>query len=175
MVQNGGSWDDAKKVATVPRDEKTIGKLWETNASSFAEIADFAAGYGVKVAEETGPANIITPKETLDILRVANSKNLGICFDSGHVNVGRSIKPADAIREIGHLLWTLHLHDNNGEGDLHLVPGRGSIDWKSVAEALRDISYGGVLNLELPTKDWNSEETWNQIDEGVSFLRNLST
>lgn len=173
MVQNGGSWDDTKKTATVPRNEKTIGMLWETNASSFAEIADFAAGLGVKVTAETGPANIITPIETLAMVRKADRRNLGVCLDSGHVNIGGSIKPADAIREIGRLLWTLHLHDNNGEGDLHLVPGRGSIDWRSVAEALRNVSCRGVLNLELSPVDWNSDTTWADIEEGVSFLRNL--
>jgi sugar phosphate isomerase/epimerase len=43
-----------------------------------------------------------------------------------------------------------HLHDNNGDGDFHLVPSRGNIDWKDIAEVLRDISYTGVLDLELP-------------------------
>lgn len=65
LRENGGSWDDTKKLATFPRNEKTIGKLWETNAVSLAEIADFAASLSVKVAAETGPSNIITPKETL--------------------------------------------------------------------------------------------------------------
>jgi sugar phosphate isomerase/epimerase len=172
MVQNGGSWDDTKKIAIVPRNEETIGKLWETNSSAFAEIADFAAGLDVMVAAETGPANIISPQETLDIVRRAGRKNLGLCLDSGHVNVGKIINPADAIRQIGPLLWTVHLHDNNGEGDLHLVPGRGSIDWKCVIKALEDVNYGGVLNLEL-NLDWKSEAAWTQIEEGVSFLSHL--
>jgi sugar phosphate isomerase/epimerase len=173
LRENGGFWDDAKKIATIPRNEKTILKLWETNALSVAEIADFAASFSVKVALETGPANIITPKETLRMVQMAAKKNLGICLDTGHINVGGIVKPSDAIREIGHLVWVLHLHDNNGDGDFHLVPGRGNIDWKSVAEALRDISYTGVLNLELTPTDWDSERTWTEIEEGVSFLRNL--
>lgn len=171
LFSRGGSWDDVKKVAIFPREESTIGKLWETNASSLAELADFAASGGVKIALETGPPNIMTPKETLDVVRLADRKNLGVCLDSGHVNVGGTIKPADAIREVGRLLWTLHLHDNNGDGDFHLVPGRGCIDWKSVAKALRDVSYDGVLNLELPRTDWNGKEAWADIEDGASFLR----
>jgi sugar phosphate isomerase/epimerase len=173
LFSRGGTWDDAKKVAIFPREESTIGKLWETNASSLAELADFAADAGVKIALETGPPNIMTPEETLSVVRMAGRKNLGVCLDSGHVNVGGTIKPTDAIREIGHLLWTLHLHDNNGDGDFHLVPGKGNIDWRGVVKALRDVSYDGVLNLELPRADWNSKETWTDIEEGVSFLRNV--
>lgn len=172
LFSRGGTWDDAKKVATFPREESTIGKLWKTNASSVAELADFAADVGVKIALETGPPNIMTPEETLSVVRMADRKNLGVCLDSGHVNVGGTIKPADAIREVGRLLWTLHLHDNNGDGDFHLVPGRGNIDWKGVAKALRDISYDGVLNLELPHADWYSKETWADIEDGARFLRN---
>lgn len=173
LFSRGGKWDDVKKVAIFPREESTIGKLWETNSSSLAELADFAAGMGVKIALETGPPNIMTPEETLSIVRMADRKNLGVCLDSGHVNVGGTVKPADAIREIGHLLWTLHLHDNNGDGDFHLVPGRGNIDWKSVAKALRAVSYSGVLNLELSPADWNSKETWKDIEDGASFLRSV--
>jgi sugar phosphate isomerase/epimerase len=173
LTENGGSWDDTRKIATFPRNEKTIAKLWETNVLSLAEIADFAASLSVKVATETGPTNIITPKETLCMVQMADRKNLGICLDTGHVNVGGIVKPSDAIREIGHLVWVLHLHDNNGDGDFHLVPGRGNIDWNDVAKALHDISYGGVLNLELTPTDWDSEQTWSEIEEGVLFLRNL--
>ncbi len=173
LFSRGGKWDDVKKIATFPREESTIGKLWETNASSVAELADFAADVGVKIALETGPPNIMTPEETLSVVRMADRENLGVCLDSGHVNVGGTIKPADVMREIGTLLWTLHLHDNNGDGDFHLVPGRGNIDWKSVAKALRDVSYNGVLNLELSPTDWNSKETWTDIEDGASFLRNV--
>lgn len=103
----------------------------------------------------------------------ADRKNLSICLDTGHVNVGGIVKLSDAIMEIGHLVWVVHLHDNNGDGDFHLVPGRGNMDWNGVAEALRNIHYTGALNLELTPTDWDSEETWTEIEEGVSFLRNL--
>jgi sugar phosphate isomerase/epimerase len=173
LFSRGGKWDDVKKVAIFPREESTIGRLWETNASSLAELADFAANVGVKIALETGPPNIMTPEETLVVVRMADRENLGVCLDTGHVNVGGTIKPADAIREVGRLLWTLHLHDNNGDGDFHLVPGKGNIDWKGVAKALQDVSYGGVLNLELPRADWDSKDTWADIEDGASFLRNV--
>ncbi|MGP8125841.1 MAG: sugar phosphate isomerase/epimerase family protein [Nitrososphaerales archaeon] len=173
LSSRGGKWDDVRKIVIFPREEGVIGKLWKTNASSLAELSDFAAGVGVKIVLETSFPNIMTPEETLSVVRMADRENLGVCLDSGHVNIGGSINPAGAIRKIGHLLWTLHLHDNNGDGDFHLVPGRGNIDWKSVAKALRDVSYKGVLNLELTPADWNSKETWTDIEDGSLFLRRL--
>jgi len=81
-----------------------------------------------------------------------------------------AIETEEAIGEVGPLLWTLHLHDNNGDGDFHLSPGKGNIDWVAVANALAAVSYSGVLNLELSPGDWKSDDAWNAVKEGVSFL-----
>jgi sugar phosphate isomerase/epimerase len=166
----GGTWDDTKKVMTFPRNENTIGRLWETNAASIVELADFADGLGVEMAFENGPTNMMTPTETINVVRAANRRNVGVCLDTGHVNVGGTVKPADAIREVGPLLRTLHLHDNNADGDFHLAPGMGSIDWVAVGQALRDVAYSGTFNLELPPADWNSEDAWKTMKDSVSFL-----
>jgi sugar phosphate isomerase/epimerase len=85
------------------------------------------------------------------------------------VNVGGTVKPSDAIREVGRLVWALHLHDNNGDGDFHLPPGKGNIDWSAVARALRDASYRGTLNLELSEKG----DVWKAVGEGLGFLRRI--
>lgn len=50
-------------------------------------------------------------------------------------------------------LATLHLNDNYGLirpvfEDLHLFPGYGTLEWKPIFDALRDIRFRGVLNIE---------------------------
>ena len=167
----GGRWDDARKVIVFQRNETALAKLWATNARSISILGDFAECIGVKIALETGPTNLISMGETLRIVREAKSDNVGICLDTGHVNVGSLLKPHDAIKEVGGLLWVLHLHDNNGEGDLHLPPGKGDIDWAEVIRALAQVSYAGTYNIELDASlDWDSEGTWSQAKEAVSFL-----
>ncbi len=145
----GGRWDDVTMTGTLPREESTIGRLWETNASSLAELGDFASDLGVKIALETGLSSMTTPAETMRMVQMANSDNVGVCVDTGHINVGGKIKPSDAIREAGQLVWALHLQDNKGDGDFHLAPGKGSIDWVAVAKALEDVYYSGKLTLEV--------------------------
>ena len=43
----------------------------------------------------------------------------------------------------------LHVHDNNGKYDQHLVPLMGVIDFKEFGKALKEIGFDGVFSLEL--------------------------
>ena len=56
------------------------------------------------------------------------------------------------IHKAGHRLRALHIQNNGGRLDDHLMPFtmRGGIDWKEVMTALRDIGYQGLFNLEIP-------------------------
>lgn len=76
--------------------------------------------------------------------------NMGICLDTGHLNIAKG-NPEDFITDTGKLLKALHIADNLGENDDHMLPfGRGTVDWKSVMRALGKISYGGLFNFEVP-------------------------
>jgi sugar phosphate isomerase/epimerase len=55
-----------------------------------------------------------------------------------------------AIGEFGPLLVATHISDNDGSGDQHRTPGNGQIDWPAVVEALRDVGYVGLFDLEIP-------------------------
>jgi sugar phosphate isomerase/epimerase len=76
-----------------------------------------------------------------------DSPNVGVVIDTGHRNL--SGDPAATLRAVGPHLITLHLHDNHGEADEHLLPGLGAIDWSDVMQALRDIDYGGQFMYEI--------------------------
>ena len=55
----------------------------------------------------------------------------------------------EMIRMLGSDVSILHLHDNTGHWDDHLLPGMGSINWPAVFDALDDIGYKGNINCEL--------------------------
>ena len=71
----------------------------------------------------------------LDVRLAAQIPNLGICYDTGH---GELEGAADAI----------HLDDNAGEGDLHLLPFDGTRNWPGLIEQLAVSAYDGPLILE---------------------------
>jgi len=66
-------------------------------------------------------------------------------------------RSAEQIRLTRGFPLTLHLNDNFGptppnydiyDGDLHLVPGLGTIDWVQVILALRAVDYHGPIFVE---------------------------
>lgn len=71
---------------------------------------------------------------------------LGFCFDSGHANMS---KDDDMVERYADRLIALHLHDNDGSGDQHLVPGHGTVNWPYIVATLKHIGYNRPINLEV--------------------------
>jgi len=162
-----GNMDEQTKWPSWPHDRGFAEKLWDINVQILSRLGDAAKDLGIKVCLENGwfnDPNFMTVEDFIGMVRGAGRDNVGTCIDTGHANIGMGVKPAYLLRRVGSLVWTLHLHDNDGSGDLHLPPGRGNIDWRDVVSALGEISYDGTLNLELSVKD---------LVEGVSAMRNL--
>ncbi len=43
----------------------------------------------------------------------------------------------------------IHIDDNTGDSDAHMIPGEGSINYKSFVQALKGINYQGFVSAEL--------------------------
>ena len=89
------------------------------------------------------------------------------CLDSGHTNVavgGGCLSVPDYIRYFGDRIKMLHLHDNDGVNDQHLIPGFGYINWPAVFDALEEVGYDGYYNYELVLKFGDC------LEDSVMFL-----
>jgi sugar phosphate isomerase/epimerase len=64
-----------------------------------------------------------------------DSPHLGFCYDSSH-DFLYARHPTDILRRWGGRLATTHRSDNDGTGDRHWIPGRGTIDWAGIRDAL---------------------------------------
>lgn len=80
---------------------------------------------------------------------------LGFCLDTGHANlVGLDFE--DFITKLGSRLKVLHIHDNDGIGDLHQIPftftktreNKVSTDWDGFLRGLRTVQFDQVLSFE---------------------------
>ena len=138
----------------------------ETMHSLAAEMYDTllpsAQKYKINVALETFGAARIKGERTRDFFADPvefkrqydrlNTKYKTICVDTGHTHEVGSFwvpPPEEMIRILGSDVTLLHLHDNSGHWDDHLLPGMGNIGWSKVFDALDEIGYSGVYNFEL--------------------------
>lgn len=75
----------------------------------------------------------------------------GYCLDVGHANMMRR-NITQYIKQLGERLVILHIHDNTGVTDSHMIPYTqdkpGNVDWEGLIEGLRDINYKGTLSFE---------------------------
>ena len=90
----------------------------------------------------------ILPGVISELVKRVNHPNFGWCLDTGHLNC--SGVTLDSVREVSVVPLSLHVQDNHGLPcqDEHLLPGDGTIDWRSFLELLHDIHYQGDLVLE---------------------------
>jgi sugar phosphate isomerase/epimerase len=86
----------------------------------------------------------------LDLIEAVGGTNLGICLDTGHLNLAGG-KPSEFVKQAGPTLQALHIADNEGKTDQHLMPyGRGTVDWEGLTESLHEVDYKGIYNFEIP-------------------------
>ena len=136
----------------------------EKNIEAVGTLAERVGECSLTVCLENLPFRKFPLSEThilADLIREIDSPYLKMTFDTGHANMfDGSI--GDKIRYAGDLIKIMHVHDNDGTADQHLNPYGGNIDWADLAEALFDIGYAGVLNLET------NPVSKKQLEEGIS-------
>jgi sugar phosphate isomerase/epimerase len=93
------------------------------------------------------------------IFQNIKSDRLGFCYDSGHENC--YTKGTDLLTQYGSKLMALHLHDNDGTDDQHLIPGEGSIDWGVIKKKLNEAKYSGTVALEVTNEFSHCAENRN--------------
>jgi len=102
---------------------------------------------GVSLALENGTEPGVSVGLLIEVVRRLDMENVGVCFDAGHSNLYGN--PHADVREARPYLCSLHLHDNEGTDDLHLVPGRGTVDFWDIIAFLRKSSFIGILAMEV--------------------------
>lgn len=111
--------------------------------SRLHRAAEAAAKHGTVLALE----NLRTPLHLHTAMEALRGAEVGFCYDSGHHQCWCPKEPLTDT--YGHRLTALHLHDNKGEHDEHLLPFDGAIDWAALARSLTKTPYSGPIGLEV--------------------------
>lgn len=139
-----------------------------TNMEMYRRMIPAAKKYGVKICLENlfgsfkgriiegACSDVNEACWYLDTLNAeAGSECFGFCLDVGHANlVGRNLY--QYITKLGKRLTILHIHDNDGKSDLHMMPynythnwGKDLVcDWEGFINGLHDIGFEGDLCFE---------------------------
>ncbi len=122
--------------------------MMQYNIDLYRRLIPYAEEYSIKIAiENIGNCVTETGKGLSELITTLNNDVFTICFDVGHANIYVD-DLVGMIKEVGKYIGCTHIHDNDGERDLHVLPYYGAIDWESVMKAFAEIDYKGDLNYE---------------------------
>jgi D-psicose/D-tagatose/L-ribulose 3-epimerase len=132
------------RADAVPREEYK--KQWKTVVKHLRTLSKYAQERGKQICLE--PLNrfetdfINTCDQALKMVKDVGSPALKIQLDTFHMNIEEK-NQAEAIRKAGKLL--AHVHACGCDRG---TPGKDHIDWKGIAQALREIGYQGDIVIE---------------------------
>lgn len=85
-------------------------------------------------------------KDMREYIEMLDHPLLKACWDTGHANIeGHHYED---ICVLGDLLTTVHVHDNNGRSDEHMMPFSGTMNFDELMCGLIDSGYKGFFTLE---------------------------
>ena len=158
-------------------------KEWALAVSEIGEMADVAAGKGVRLAFE--PLNrfetdmINTVSQGMRFIKDVGRENVGFHLDTFHMHLEEK-NSAEAIRLAGDKIFHFHACENDRG-----VPGSGQVRWKEIASALKSVNYQGAVVIESFTPQVKeiarAVNIWREIapsqdaiaQQGLQYLKGL--
>lgn len=134
--------------------------LFDQIRRSLDDLEAYCRTRGVRIALENlidfvgvnaGATDVVHAGDNADLLArllaAYDPAFLGFCYDSGHARLGYD--RLAAYTPLFDRLAVLHLHDNDGIGDLHLPVGDGVVDWAHAAALVAASPYAKPISFEL--------------------------
>lgn len=117
---------------------------WVQLKKSLAELETYCVERDIRIALENRPHDKFVGIK--DLLSTYGPEFLGICYDSGHGNIGGTgLAYLDALKE---RLISIHLHDNDGKTDQHRPIFSGTVDWTELTRIVSASPYREYLTFE---------------------------
>lgn len=145
------------------REGITLESAEKTFAESLHSLADTFDDCKIELAIE----NIITPYSRAnlirDFIRRFEHNSVGICVDIGHAFIEDA--STNALIQADGYLFEVHIADNLGSEDDHLIPHEGKIDWEPVWQRLKDSPELRVATFEIMPPDISGEGMRKELEK----------
>lgn len=124
-------------------------QVWENLVSVMRRCAEIAAYHGMRLALEMRLGEAVSNTDAfLRLYDAVNNPNLGVVFDTGHLNAQKEILPL-SIEKLKDRIFLIHAADNDGRTNQHLALGDGTIDWATIFQALQKHRFDGYVALDI--------------------------
>ena len=147
-----------KQLKQIKKHNINIAVLHVTKSKNPPPISDIAIKRYKKLVAKAEKLGVIIALENTRmpqyfdyIFDNISSDNLKICYDSGHDHAFTQ-DTFDFDKYKGKIVC-LHIHDNNGQKDQHLLPFDGNINWDNLLGKLKAAEYQGPITLEVVMGD----------------------
>lgn len=143
-------------------------------AVSLNRVAAHCCESGVQLLLENMVPHLLfgQTSDMMFLLGEINTCTVGTCLDTGHAHLSGDL--GGVFHKLSGHLKMVHINDNHGDWDAHLIPGEGSIDWSWVIGELRHHHFNGELIIEMSTRENESvNDTLARARRGRDFLASL--
>jgi sugar phosphate isomerase/epimerase len=125
------------------------------NKDFFAPILARAERYGVNILVENfnvmcvpGLYWIDNATDLRELIDLVDHPLFHAVWDAGHANL-QEMPQDEELRILGSHVRALHIQDNRGDTDSHLLPFLGTMSMDALMNGLKDIGYNGFFTFEV--------------------------
>ena len=133
----------------------TIEENFERNKQFFIPLLKEAEKYGINVLVENfnkmykeGVYWVDNATDLRALIDYIDHPLFHAVWDTGHANL-QEMPQRDELNILGKHIYALHIHDNLGIKDKHMIPFFGTMNMDDVMHGLKDIGYDGYFTFEV--------------------------
>ncbi len=117
-------------------------------------LQPLATKQNVRIAIENVPNDDF--QEIRKLFSEYPSSYIGLCYDSGHGNIGgKGLEHLDSLKD---RLISVHLHDNDGYKDQHNLLLTGTVNWPELARIIAESAYDKCVSMECNLRGLELQE-----------------
>lgn len=160
---------EARSLIVHPFDKQYSSDVAQhANIEQLAETLSVLVGFGRILGVEIAIENIDEPHSATMLDEIFNKVDgLKFCLDTGHAQLWEAWD--HYLPRFIDKVSALHIHDNHGETDEHLIPGDGIIDFVPLLRALKSNGYSGYLGIECLQRVSSYQGNHHELANDISL------
>ena len=132
-----------------------VEETFAANKQFFLPLLERAEAYGVNILVENFNKMCVPSLYWIDnatdlrgLIDCVDHPLFHAVWDAGHANL-QEMPQDEELRLLGEHIRALHIQDNRGDTDSHLLPFLGTMSMDALMNGLRDIGYNGYFTFEV--------------------------